>query len=196
MLTALSALIGAVLYRLRGGWLKTLTGTNSSQLCRAVWAIPTAALITWQAEAGLLTGALLCVSVFLSMALIGHGAHMIFGPAYWPIFGSKLTPKQQTELLTSWWLPDVFGGLPGEPDWTDLRVDLFNCVGMSFIGLVRNFIAVLPLVMLSPLGVAVYTGTGLLHGPLYWFGWKFTPDIRAAELLVGAVSWAAIVLIF
>lgn len=45
-MTILLALVGAILYRIRGGWLPT----GSTQLARAIWCVPTAALV------GLLTG--------------------------------------------------------------------------------------------------------------------------------------------
>ena len=194
MIAALAALVGAILYRLRGGWLKTLTGTTSTHLSRLVWALPTAALIYWQASLSdwwLLP--VLVVSVFASMALIGHGAHMIMDP-------ERLANGtfKKTELLTEWWIPNVFGGVP-DPSWLETRPQdlvLYSVVGMSFIGLVRNALAVLPLMWFAPLAAVLYALSGLLHGPLYWLGWQASEDITAPECLVGAASWAAIVLIF
>lgn len=190
LLALAAALVGAALYRLRGGWLKTLTGIGSTQLCRAVWAVPTAALLAWLAGWSWPFFAAFTLSVFLSMALLGHGAHMIYGPAYWP----ALAGKSQTELVTGFWIADAFGGLP-QRDWPQSLIDAFNMVGMSAIGLVRNALAAAPLFWLAPSAAGIYAATGLLHGPLYRLGWRFTPDIRAAELMVGALSWASLVLL-
>lgn len=195
LLTLAAAVVGGALYRLRGGWLKDLAGIGSTQLCRAVWALPTAALIYWQGIGGAgpwwLLGALI-VGVFLSLALIGHGAHMVYGPAYWRVS----SPGRQLEAVTAYWLEALFGGLPWSPGWNERRTDLFNMVGMSAIGVVRNVIAIGMVAPFAPLPAILYAASGALHGPLYWLGWKITPDIRAAEILVGAVSWASIVLLF
>lgn len=191
LLALAAAVVGGVLYRLRGGWLKTLTGIGSTQACRALWALPTAALLAWLAGWSWLLFAAVTLSVFLSMALIGHGAHMIYGPAYWP----ALAGKSQAELLTGFWIKDAFGGAP-QRDWPQSLTDAFNMTGMSAIGLVRNALAVAPLFAFAPVPAALYAATGLAHGPLYWLGWQVTPDIRAAEVFVGALSWAAIVLLF
>lgn len=190
------AALGGLLYRLRGGLWKTLTGGdrwwNGSQACRLIWAIPTARLIFALTGGPWWLPAALTVSVFLSLALIGHGAHMVYGAAYWRVSA----PGRQLELVTTFWLERLFGGLPWSPGWKEDRTDLFNAVGMSAIGLVRNAIAIAPAAYFAPLPAALYAVTGLTHGPLYWLGWKITPNIRAAEILVGAVSWASIVLLF
>lgn len=197
MVAILAALIGGVIYRLRGGWWKTLTGGgkwwNGTHACRAIWAIPTAALIFWLAGGPWWLLPSLAVSVFVSMAFIGHGAHMIMDPERLATGTFK-----KTELLTEWWIPNVFGGVP-DPSWLETRPQdlvLYSVVGMSFIGLVRNALAVLPLMWFAPWAVVIYAASGLLHGPLYWLGWQVSEDITAPECLVGATSWAAIILIF
>jgi len=191
---AAASLIGALLYRLRGGWWRNLTGAqrwyNGTHMMRAIWALPTAGLI--YALAGgpwWLMGALF-VSVFASMALLGHGAHMIFdAQKYTDGNGTK------TELLTGWWLPEVFGGVP-DAAWAHSRVTAYNMAGMSFIGLIRNIIAMLPLFWFAPVPALIYATTGALHGPLYWLGWRL-PSASSAngEYLVGGLSWFAIALL-
>lgn len=196
MMTALAALIGALLYRLRGGWWKTLTGGgrwwNGTHACRAIWAAPTGLLIYFLAGGPWWLAVALVVSVFLSMALIGHGAHMIMDAEM-----MALGTFEKTELLTRW-LPKVLGGEPNQ-EWLDdgdaSDVIFYNVVGMSFIGAVRNALAILPLLILAPVPAVLYVLTGLLHGPLYWVGWQASEDITVPELLVGAVSWASIVAI-
>lgn len=192
MLTALAAIIGALLYRLRGGWLKTLTGTHSTQLCRVAWAVPTGLLMWWLSDTPGWVGAGLVLSVALSMALIGHGAHMIMSPDM--LANGKF---EKTELLTEWWIPNVFGGSP-DPTWLETRpqdLALYSIVGMSFIGLIRNALAIFPLFWFAPIPATVYAISGLSHGPLYWLGWQVSEDITAPELLVGGVTWMTILLL-
>lgn len=188
-----AATIGAVLYRLRGGWLATLTGWRQpTQLMRAVWAVPTAGLLALCFGASPLIAAALVGTVFASLALIGHGAHMVMDAERF-VRGSS----NKTELLTGFWLPRLFGGVP-EETWLVTRardVTLYNIAGMSSIGLVRNIIAVAPLFWIAPIGAALYAATGLLHGPLYWVGWRIDDSSAAGELLVGGLSWAAIAML-
>lgn len=206
LLAPAAALIGAALYRLRGGWLRDLTGDkrwwNGSQAMRLIWSIPTAALITALVEPTpiVTTGLALVASIFASMALIGHGAHMTFDRARWFQPGTN-----RTEGLTVW-LPLVFG--EPVPSWSDARFVAYNVLGMSVIGVVRNLVALLPLWLtrfpgaadqeLSAIAIALllYTATGALHGPLYWLGWRLRGNSATGELLVGGLSWAALVLIF
>lgn len=190
MLTALAFIVGAVLYRIRGGWLKAFWPDIGSTVGRVLWAVMTAALVTWLGGFGWLTLGLLCAAV-LASASLGHGAHMIFD------YGMAVNPAHpKTEVLTQWWLPKLFGGSP-DPGWSADEVSLYNMTGMNTIGVVRNLIALLPLVMIAPLLVAAYTASGLLHGPLYWAGWRIRGGgIQVAELLVGGVSWATLALLF
>lgn len=205
MFTLLAALIGALLYRLRGGWLRDLTGDkkwwNGSHAMRLIWSLPTAALVTALAEPSpiVYAGLALVASIFASMALIGHGAHMTFDRKAW--FGPSVN---RTELLTGW-LPRVFG----EPvaTWSDARFVAYNIVGMSAIGLVRNLLALAPLWLAHfpgasgqaltsiAIGLIAYALIGLTHGPLYWLGYRIGRSSAAGELLVGGTSWAALVLI-
>lgn len=184
-----AAVIGGALYRLRGGWLKRWI--NSTHACRAVWSVPTGLLLYFLAGGPWYLAPALVVSVFASAAFWGHGAHMVFDAKQFLELG-----KAKTELLTSWWLPQAFGGTP-EATWPHSRITAYNLAGMSFIGLVRNATAVAPLSASHELGALVFTLSGLLHGPLYLAGWRIRGGgIQAAECIVGAVTWASIVLIF
>ena len=59
---------------------------------------------------------------------------------------------------------------------------------MSFIGLVRNAIAVAPAIDHAWL----YAPIGLMHGPLYWLSWRLGGKSQLAETFVGGTSWLAI----
>ena len=188
----LGLILGGPLYRLRGGWLKTITGTQSTQLSRAVWAIPTAAWIMYLWGTSPIVGLELAITVFLSMALLGHGAHMIYDyeelkDAHWVKSGNDL------ELLT-FWLPWAFGGKP-DATWSEPRVFIYHMTGMSFIGLVRNTIAIAPIFFVSPVIAGIYAVTGLLHGPLYRLGFYTPWKGYASEVIVGSVTWATIALL-
>lgn len=187
----LAAVIGGALYRLRGGWFSILTGLRQkTQLMRLIWSLPTGLLLFYLAGGPWYIAPLLVVSVFASMALYGHGAHMIFDSKQFIAFS-----KHKTELLTEWWLPQVFGGIP-DTTWPHSKVTAYNLAGMSFIGLVRNTTAILPLATINDLGAIVYALTGILHGPLYWSGHRIGGGYDTGEVLVGAVTWASIILIF
>lgn len=77
MLTAIAPIIGSILYRLRGGWLNDLMGWGQkTQASRAVWAIPTAAFMWEVFHLPAWMIAVLSVSVFASMALVGTGDYL------------------------------------------------------------------------------------------------------------------------
>lgn len=199
MAPIIAAIIGGALYRLRGGLFSDISryvgwewgSTQRTQTMRLIWAVPTAGLIVLlsQPAAWWLFPAL-AITVWASMALWGHGAHAIYDAKQFIAFS-----KGKTELLTEWWVPDVFGGIP-DTTWPHWKVTAYNMVGMSFIGLVRNITAILPVSPLNEYGALIYAGTGLLHGPLYWAGYRINSNGWASEILVGAVTWASIVLIF
>lgn len=189
--TAIAAIIGGILYRLRGGWLADLTGMGQkTQLMRATWSVPTGLLLYFLAGGPWYIAPALIVSVFASMALWGHGAHMVFDAKQFIAFSPN-----KTELLTKWWLPQAFGGIP-DVSWPHWKVTAYNLAGMSFIGLVRNSTAILPLATINDLGAVVYALTGILHGPLYWLGYRINGSSTASEVIVGAFTWASIILIF
>lgn len=190
IITILLAVAGALLYRLRGGWFHDLTGIKSTQLMRAMWAIPTALCIyAFSGGPWWLIPALI-VSVFASLALIGHGAHMVFDTKVW-----MATSKNKTELLT-FWLPWAFG--TPAPTWPDDKSATFNLVGMSTIGVVRNTLAIAPLffVPAAVLPSIFYAATGAMHGPLYWAGWRLKGNSATGELLVGFWSWGLIAALY
>ena len=163
----IAAIVGGILYRLRGGWFSILTGwKQKTQLMRAIWSVPTGLLLYFLAGGPWYVAPLLIVSVFASMALYGHGAHMVFDAKQFVAFS-----KNKTELLTEWWVPNVFGGIP-DTTWPHWKVTAYNLVGMSFIGLVRNGTAILPLSPSHEIPCLIYALTGLLHGPLYWIGYR------------------------
>jgi hypothetical protein len=191
-----AALVFGALYRLRGGWFSNLArrygwewgGKQRSQTMRALWAGPFSLLVYactggewWMLPA-------LFVSAFASLALWGHGAHMVHDTKQFIAFS-----KNKTELLTTFW-PDLFGGLP-DATWPAVKVHLYNISGMGWIGLVRNTTAMLPVFFVDPVGAAIYAASGALHGVWYWLGWRIS-DSTASEVIVGAVSGASVVVIF
>lgn len=192
-----AAIAGGILNRLRGGWFSNISrslgwewgGKQRTQTMRLIWAIPTAALVYFLGDYpwGLLPA--LVVTFFASMALLGHGAHMIFDNERF-----IRESKNKTELTTRW-LPFVFGGLPDET-WPDNKVTLYNLIGMGFIGLLRNTIAMLPLLILHPSPwVFIYAASGILHGGLYWIGNKVNGTAEMGEVAVGSFTWASLVVL-
>lgn len=190
-----AAVTGALLYRLRGGLLTEFAGAvgwlwgtkQRTQLMRLLWCIPTAALFLEALDLDPLVALALVASTFVGLAALGHGAHMIYDRQRFIIWSN---PK--TELITRYWLPAAFGGIP-DASWPTDRVDAYNMAGMSAIGLARNLITVAPLFYFGETTAAiVYAASGLLHGPLYWAGWKLKPTQDSGEYLVGALSWLLI----
>ena len=198
--TILAAIVGGILYRLRGGWFSNLSrrygwewgGQQRTQTMRAIWSVPTGLLLYFLAGGPWYLAPLLIVSVFASLALYGHGAHMVYDATH---YVTRVPDKGKTEFLTEWWVPNVFGGIP-DTTWPHWKVTAYNLTGMSFIGLVRNTTAVLPLFHVSAGAATAFALSGLLHGPLYWAGYRINGTSHTSEVLVGAVTWATIVLIF
>jgi hypothetical protein len=195
----LAAIVGGILYRLRGGWFSNLSrrygwewgGAQRTQTMRAIWSIPTGLLLFFLAGGPWYLAPLLIASVFASLALWGHGAHMVYDATH---YVTDVPTKGKTELLTEWWLPQAFGGIP-DTTWPHWKVTAYNLAGMSFIGLVRNFTAVLPLLVITPVPAVIFGLTGLLHGPLYWAGYRINGTSETSEVLVGSVTWATIILL-
>lgn len=78
MVPAIAALLGAIAYRLRGGWLKDIVaplkiGTQASRL---VWAIPTAALMTEMSHAPWWLLPILVLSHWASLGMFGTGQYL------------------------------------------------------------------------------------------------------------------------
>ena len=64
----LAAIVGGVLYRLRGGWFSILSGwKQKTQLMRLIWSVPTGLLLFYLAGGPWYIAPLLVVSVFASM---------------------------------------------------------------------------------------------------------------------------------
>lgn len=194
---AVGIVLGGLLYRLRGGLFSNIArrigwewgSKQRTTTMRLIWAVPSAAWVMFLWETSPLVGLELVVTFFGSMALLGHGAHMVYDmerlkKEHWEGGGNDL------ELLT-FWLPWAFGGKP-DATWSESRVFTFHMVGMSFIGLVRNTIAIIPVFFVSPVLGIIYAVTGLLHGPLYLLGYKTPWKGDASEVIVGSVTWATI----
>lgn len=196
----LAAIVAGALYRLRGGWFSNLSrkygwewgGKQRTQTMRALWSVPTGLLLYLLAGGPWYMAPLLIVSVFASLALYGHGAHMVYDAKY---YVEHVPPKGKTELLTEWWLPQVFGGIP-DATWPHWQVTAYNLAGMSFIGLVRNATACAPLAAINEWGALIFALSGLLHGPLYWGGYRINGTSHTSEVLVGAVTWVTIILLW
>lgn len=188
------ALIWSALYRLRGGWWRNLTGSqrwyNGTNVMRLIWSVPTALLVWWLTSAPWWLIPAGAASWFCSMAFWGHGAHFCMDAE---IFARSKGAK--TELLTSWWLPKLFGGVPDET-WLETRhddINLYSVTGMTFIGIVRHLTASVPLWFVAePWHVAAFVAAGATHGVCYWLGWKIA-DGEFAEVIVGAMTGAVIV---
>lgn len=194
LMIALGAALGALLYRLRGGALDDWTSVKwGTHVMRLTWSLPAGLGLALAADPTMASAAWLMpasvVAAFLSLALLGHGAHMVMDAA---VFVSDSDNK--TELLTDFWLPDVFGGVPDE-SWLSERsgsVTAYNVVGMTVIGAARTTIASLPIAFVSPWVALAYALTGLAHGCLYWAGWRVGLRSQGGEYLVGALSGAVI----
>lgn len=146
----IAALLGALAYRLRGGWLNDLMGWGQkTQLSRLAWAIPTACLMTEMAHAPWWFALPLTITNFAALAMFGTGQYL-----------------QDVPLRQS-------------PDW---------------LGLARNSLAAVPLVLYSPAMFAAYAISGAAHALFYWLGHRTGHGSQAGELIVGAVSWSIIAL--
>ena len=77
MITSVIALMGALLYRVRGGWLPT----GSTQAARLIWCIPTG-LLVWRQAAGApwWTGPAVVAMAFAGL-MIPHGRQFDLGQA-------------------------------------------------------------------------------------------------------------------
>jgi hypothetical protein len=197
-----------LLYRLRGGWFSNLSrrygwewgGKQRTQTMRLIWAVPVGVMLWYGTtpDSEMWYRAFLCIGfVFASLALWGHGAHMVFTITEWQQRWLRGENVGTTEFLTSWWLPKLFGGLP-DPSWTDAKLIPYNLAGMTFIGLVRNLTAMMPFVILAPQMALWYTLLGGTHGLLYLLG-EYTPRPKdytggeVAEFYVGGTSGAFLV---
>lgn len=78
---------------------------------------------------------------------------------------------------TGQYIPDV--PLKMQPDW---------------LGLARNSLASVLLVLYSPVMFVAYALSGACHAFIYWAGHRIGKHYFYGEALVGAVSWSVIVL--
>lgn len=155
----LAAVVGGILYRLRGGWFSNISraigwewgGKQRTQTMRLIWSLPSALLIVYLASLPSWQIAALTVSFFASMALIGNGDY--------------LDTKRKQPII--------------DP-----------------VGVIRNAIAISPLCYVEPWLALAYALTGAVHAQLYRLSHNLTGESELAEVLVGAVTWATIVMLF
>jgi hypothetical protein len=107
----------------------------------------------------IITGWLSCV--------FGHGAHQRM---HRQVYGQQF---DHTEKLTRW-LPHVVG--PWRDNWSVFSKTLYQIIGMSFIGLVRMAVALLPILLIDAGWYWKFSQLGLFIGPLYWLGWQCSRD--------------------
>lgn len=157
---ALSAIIGGLLYRLRGGlfthWAAAIGWTwatrQRTQTMRLIWALPSAIFVHYLTQGPWWLIPALTVSFFASMALIGNGDY--------------LDTKRKQPIF-------------------------------DLVGIIRNGIAMLPMAFLLPYPALAYVATGVVHAQIYALSHRYTNGhSQAAEVGIGALSWAALYLIF
>ena len=159
MMFALAAVVGGILYRLRGGWFSNISrsigwewgGKQRTQTMRLIWSLPSALLVvhllslpSWQIAA-------LTVSFFASMALIGNGDYL---------------DQKRTQPIV-------------DP-----------------VGIIRNAIAIAPICYVEPWLALAYALSGAVHAQLYRLSHNLTGESELAEVMVGALTWGTIVLLF
>jgi hypothetical protein len=169
MIALIAAVLGAVLFRIRGGWQPfglRMPGTTAGRLA---WALPMGGVAALAAGdvLGLLAGPLLWASV-----VPGWGSYMDLGR------GDKPDNESLRRLVRLTRLPD--GSF-----WYDF-------VGLALRGLVLTAPAGIALSFLASMGWALIPA-GIAMAPLYWLGWKLG-GTEPAEFLYGAWVGAAIAL--
>lgn len=207
-LAAVGALFGGLLYRLRGGWFSNLSrrygwewgGKQRTQTMRLIWSVPTGLLLFFGTtpDTEMWYRAIFCIAmVFASLALLGHGAHMVFNMSYWNERWKRGEQVNVTEIHTGFWLPRLFGGIP-DPSWSNSRLIGYNLIGMGFTGVLRNAIAMAPFWVMAPWFALSYTLYGVTHALCYLVG-EYLPRPKdydggeVAEFLVGASTWFFII---
>jgi len=208
---AVGAIFGGLLHRLRGGWFSNIArrygwkwgASQRTQLMRLIWSLPTGFLLWFAMTPDTemwYRGFLLSAFVFASMALWGHGAHMIYDiKEYRKRFDDpNFNEKGSIEFATQWWLPKLFGGMPNRT-WSDNKIILFNFTGMTFIGFVRHLTVVLPFCIMAPWFAFWYVILGFLYAGWYVLG-ELTPRPKdytggeVAEFYVGFTTWLFILM--
>jgi len=155
----IAAVVGGILYRLRGGWFSNLAraigwtwaGRQRTQTMRLIWSLPSALLIVYLMSLPSWQIAALTVSFFASMALIGNGDYL---------------DQKRTQPL------------------------------IDPVGVIRNAIAIAPVCYVEPWLALAYALTGAVHAQIYRLSHNVTGESELAEVLVGALTWATIVLLF
>lgn len=191
-------LIGALLYRVRGGLLDAYIW-NSTQLARLIWAGPTAILVWYgttpyasTSEIPYANLVLLVLSFFGSCAFFGSGAHSVMDKALWDEQWLKGNKPDDVENYTSWWLPDLFGGKPNI-HWLEEDLIRYHMFGKSTEGIVRNALAIFPIIIINPFVALIFIGSGILWGPLFNVAWKMNSKELSGwnigELFCGFISW-------
>jgi len=64
------------------------------------------------------------------------------------------------------------------------------------VGIIRNAIAIAPVCYVEPWLALAYALSGAIHAQLYRLSHHITGESELAEVLVGAVTWATIVMLF
>lgn len=64
------------------------------------------------------------------------------------------------------------------------------------VGIIRNAIAIAPVCYVEPWLALAYALTGAVHAQIYRLSHNVTGESELAEVLVGALTWATIVLLF
>lgn len=138
-MVAVAALIGAILYRIRGGWLPT----GSTQLARAIWAVPTGILVSvlvmtsganfW--PQGILSGVLGAVAAFLGLLIFGNKSWQnVSTPAQWAMAAFVGAGRLALILaplawgMGNWWLIAfaALGGLQAPLYWIGWRLPVLG----------------------------------------------------------------------
>lgn len=65
----------------------------------------------------------------------------------------------------------------------------------DLLGFYRNALAMLPMVAFEPLLFAAYAAFGGIHAGLYWLGFRLGGDGDYGDVMLGAGSWALIILL-
>lgn len=208
MITFLITLLGGLVNRIRGGFLKEEIFFGSTQLVRLLWSVVFACVVFFSVtpfdilpymELGYAKLGLLVATGFAAWALFGSGAHQELNFQTWKDAWSHKIQPHDTEIFTEWWLPRLFGDTP-KWDWPVWKFYLFHVIGKSCEGMLRNFICLLPMSVSHTEAFVVFIGTGLLWGPIYLVAchmpsWVPVRNSQLGEIIVGMLSFGTIALL-
>ena len=187
-------ILGGLLNRIRGGMWKIEHYGGSTQAVRLQWAFLFAMVVFWGTIPYLdYRFAVLLLTGYLSWALIGSGANSVMDLSAWRSSWLKGMYPDDTEIYNSWWLPKLFGGTP-DLQWSETRFLLYHIVGKSSEGVVRNALAICPIIILDTRVAIIYTLSGVLWGFLFYFAWLAPSSWslrgwQLGEALVGFLSF-------